>query len=542
MGELQDGRYISDEAQAILDALMADAKAQFGEDLNDDETAVIRMFYTPVAIRLAEAQSDIGLILDSAQLEYAEGRALDLLTSLIGVSRYEAERAEGHAKVYLDSRDSVDHNVPAGTVVATNAEDSVRFRTTEGRTINGPDSRVDSDTYSTTATTYEGQTSFEVDVTYRDELDVSADIRTTDGTVAADLRIRDVTNDTTVHTDSTTNTSFTTSGPTTYDVSGLSGEIQVAYQIKSNDSTVSVEMTDATLDKQAEIAADCPIVAEEGGVEGNVGQNSITVFPDGKPFPGAEVTNPQQTSGGANRENDEELRARAQDELANGARATGPAIVSNVLAIDGVTDATIFINDTEETNGRGYNLPPHSFELVATTDGTDVTHQEIAQTLMDTKAVGDVSVTGENGDTLDTTKDFVTADGEIHTDLPNGQEHPVGFSLSTKVDIYVDVDITVTDAYEGDDDIRDSIVDYIGGWTTTGAEEDGELATGDDVIHSQVERAVMDVDGVYDINHVYIDTASPPSSTSNISLAGHEQAITDARSGDQHITMTTTQK
>jgi uncharacterized phage protein gp47/JayE len=427
MGTIIDGRYVSDEEIAILDALMADAKNEFGDDLNDNQTAVIRLFYLPVARRLAEAQDNIGLVLDSSQIEHASDDALDLLTALIGVPRKEAEKATGDVDISLDSADTVDHNIPEGTEVSTNATDPIVFKTTDARTL------------------------------------------------------------------------------------------------PAGNTSVSV-----------------PIQAVEGGKKANVGQNAIVNFPSGKPFPGANVTNPSGTSGGEDREGDGDLRDRAEDELADGARATGPALVSQVLSLEGVFDVTIFINDTPSTNGRGHNLPPHSFEIVAATDGADSTFKDISQILMDTKAVGDVSVTGENGNSLDTSKSFVTADGEIQTDLPNGQTHPVGFSLSSSTYIWINADIQTTSDYKGDDAVRDSLVEYIGGVKTTGTEKDGELSVGDDVIHSHVERAIMDVDGVYDINSTYIDTSSSPSSTSNISIANHEQAVTDATSGNQHITLTTT--
>jgi uncharacterized phage protein gp47/JayE len=427
MGEIIDGRFVSDQELAILDALMEDAKNQFGEDLNDSDEAVIRLFYLPVARRFAEAQNNIGLVLDSAQIEHATGTALDFLTALIGVPREDADKATGEVEVSIDSADSVDHIVPKGTTVSTNSSDPVVFETTDSRTL------------------------------------------------------------------SAGNTSVT-----------------------------------------------APIRAVTGGSDSNVGQNTLVNFPDGVPFPGASVTNPTGTDGGSDTETDEDLRDRAQDELANGARATGPALISRTQALDGVFDVTIFINDTPEQNGRGYGLPAHSFELVLATDGEDDTLQRVAQRLIETKAVGDVSVTGNNGDQLDTSKSFVTANGEIETTLPNDQTHPVGFSLSSSVYTWVNVDIKVDDEYEGDDVVRNSIVEYIGGLKTTGLEQDGELSVSDDVIHAEVEAAVMEVDGVYDINAVTIGKDSSSTDESNISLATHEQAVTDATSGNQHISLTTT--
>ena len=428
MGELVNGRYVSDDKSAIVDAMMADAKTYFGEDLNDSDEAVIRHFYLPVATRLLEIQRNLGLILDSAQIEHASGEALDMLTALIGVPREIAERATGNIQVSLESADTVDHTIPSGTEVATNALEPVVFQTTDARTLP------------------QGNTSISV-----------------------------------------------------------------------------------------------PIKAVNGGIKANVGQNTIINFPSGTPFPGAEVTNPVGTDGGTTEETDSSLRKRAQNELSDGSRATGPALITQTRSIDGVYDVTIFINDTKNENGRGNNLPPHSFELVAATDNEDSTLKSIAQTLMDTKAVGDLSVTNENGSGLDTSKSFVTANGEIQTVLPNEQTHPVGFSVSSTIEMYVDVDVQVTSNYQGDNAIRKSIVDYLGGINPDGTDQDGELSVGNDVIHSQIESAIVNVDGVYDIQVAYIGTSSSPTGTSNLTVGDFEQAITDATPGNQHISITTTQ-
>jgi uncharacterized phage protein gp47/JayE len=427
MGEIINGRYISDTESAILDAMMTDAKDVLGDDINDDETAVIRLMYLPVARRFAEVQNNIGIVLDSSQIQHANGKALDFLTALIGVPRKSSQKATGKVQISISSADTVEHTIPKGTEVSTNSSDSIEFLTTESKTLSA------------------GSTSL----------------------------------------------------------------------------TVSVR-------------------AVEGGTDSNVGANSIVNFPSGSPFPGASVTNPNGTSDGIDREEDNSLRSRAEKELANGARASGPALVSQTSSIKGVYNVTIFINDTDASNGRGNGLPPHSFEIVAATDGGDDTHKEIAQTLMDTKAVGDISVTGQNGDILDTAKDHVTAEGEIYTNLPNDQEHPVGFSLSTTIDVYVDIDIQVTDEYRGDEYVRNEIVEYIGGTETNGSEKDGQLMVGEDVIHAKLKAAIFDVKGVYDINTVHIGKASNPTSTSNITIADFEQAIIEATSGNQHITMSTT--
>lgn len=408
MGELQDGRYQADTVESIVDSLMEDAKEQFGDDLNDNQTAMIRKFYRPVAERLFIAQRDIGLVLDSSQIDHASEEALDLLTSLIGVVREDSQPATGEVAIYIDEADTVDHGIPSGTRVATNNVDGVEFEVTEPATLEA-------------------------------------------------------------------------------------GETEVVV----------------------------PIEAIEGGANTNVGPRTIDVFSSNEPFPGANVINDHGTDGGRDSEPDDELRERAKEELADGARSTAPAIVSAMKSIDEVTNVSIFVNDTSEENGRGHGLPPHSFELILSGGDDEV----IAQRILDTKAAADICEHGVNGDSV----------GEVLAELPNGQEHPIGFSRAQQTNIYFDISLQTTEDYKGHENVRDNIVDYIGGHSTSGFDVDGDLEIGDDVIHVQIKRAIMNVDGVYDIDHVYMDRSENPTSEENIDISDNEQAYTDARDGDQHI-------
>ena len=406
---IQDGRPNPDDADDILAAMVADAKEYFGEDLKDNELGIIRTFYRPIAERLAEAQGDIGLVLDSSQIDHASGQALDLLTALIGVSRQTADHATGTVTFSRDSAASQDYTVPAGTTVQTDSNDPVQFETTEAKTL------------------AEGTTS-----------------------------------------------------------------------------------------------VDAPIEAVEGGTRGNVGANTIVVMPD--PPAGVEdVTNNVATDGGSEEETDDELRERAKSELAQGSRASAPALVNKVGQLDGVTSTSIFVNDTNNDNTGSGGLPDHSFEVVVS--GGNQT--EIAQAILDTKAAGDTAYAGAYGSAT-------SADA----DLPNGQTMTIDFSRPTEVKIYVDVDLEYTSEYEGDGAVKDRITSYIGGLLSSGNEVDG-LGVGENVLYGEVEYAIRDVTGVHDVTNLYVDTTSGGTNQSNISIADSEVALTDATDGS--ITLTTTE-
>lgn len=405
-----DGNFDPDTVEDILDAMLADAREQFGDDLNDGELSVIRAFYLPIAERLAEAQEDIGLVLSSAQIDNAEGLALDLLTALIGVRRREAQFAEGEVVFSRESAASTDYTIPTGTLVQTDHDlDPVRFETSQTAILEA-------------------------------------------------------------------------------------GETEVTV----------------------------PVVAVGGGVQSNLGTNTLVRMP--QPPSGIEtVTNETSTEGGTERENDEELRDRAKQELADGAKATAAALVAGAKSLDEVASVSIFINDrnVDETGSGG--LPDHSFELVV--EGGD--EEEIGQFILETKAAGDTSYAGAYGDP-------VTTEGT----LSNGQTFDVEFSRPVSVHIYVDVEVEITNEYEGDDAILDSIVTYIGGMLSTGNTSSGQLGVGDNVLYGEIEFAIRSVRGVYDINSLEVDVSSPPTGTSNINIEDSELATADATDGSIGITTT----
>jgi uncharacterized phage protein gp47/JayE len=401
MTSFENGIYLSDSQEQVLDAMVADAKEYFGKDLKDDQLATIRLFYAPIAIQFAEVQDDIGLVLQSAQVENAVDEQLDLLTALIGVSRDPATFASGSVTFSRDNSASVDYTIPSGTVVQTDANDATKFETTE-----------------------------------------------------------------------------------------------------------TVVLSQGTTSESA------PIESAESGVDTNAGSNTVTVL--ASPPAGIEsVTNPAEVTGGTDEETDESLRSRAQEELSTGSRASAKALIYGATALDGVKSVSIFINDTSSDNTESGGLPDHSFELVV--QGGN--QQEIAQMILDTKAVGDTSHAGANGNSVTAT-----------ADLPNGQTHDISYSVPNEIAIFVDVDLKKTDEYAGDDAIRDSIIDYIGGITTGGNEATGNLLVGEDVLYGRVEYAVRDVAGVYDINSLTVGTADNPTGTSDITISDSDVATTDGTS------------
>jgi uncharacterized phage protein gp47/JayE len=403
--KMENGRFVPDTYDEILSVLMDNAKDVFGEDLNDDDEAVIRLFYKPVARLLAENQSNLKTVLDSAQLEYAEGKALDLLTALIGVRRKSATKSVGSATFSRQTAASVDYTIPKRTKIQTDSIDPIKFETTETAIL----------------------------------------------------------------------------------------------QAGTNDVSV-------------------PIQSVTTGVNTNVGSNTLTVMTS-PPTGIEEVANPLQTDGGTDAEKDDDLRSRAKDELSDGMRATTKAIRNQLIKLNKIKSVSMFVNDTNSTDAAG--IPPQHTECVVEGESD----QKVGQTIFDTKGAGDGTHGGSHGTAV-----------TVQADIGNGQTHPVSFSRPNIVQIYVDIDISTNNLYEGNDDVRDAIVEYIGGTITSGGSDDGELRVGDDVVYAKLLSAILSVNGVDDVPNLLIGKTSSPTGTSNIEIIDTEVATADATDGSIVIT------
>jgi uncharacterized phage protein gp47/JayE len=226
------------------------------------------------------------------------------------------------------------------------------------------------------------------------------------------------------------------------------------------------------------------------------------------------VTNKHKTDGGTEEEEDDELRQRAKDELAAGSRASAPALINAMKSLDGTSSVNIFrIENDSDGSYEG-------FELIVEDGETEAIAEEILYTM----AAGDTSWGGING-----TKDSAAAE------LPNGQTETIEFSRPNSIQIYVSADLTVTDNFQGKEEVKDSIVDYIGGSFSSGNDSFG-LGAGDDVIYGEVEFAIREIEGVYDISNLEVGTSDPPSGSTNIAIADNEVASADATDGSLSFT------
>lgn len=524
-----DGRYVGDSKEEIRQDMFSTLQELNNGTLNPDNVGAIIELLDVYAEVLAIFESEMGAVLDSAHLRHAEGKALDYLVELKGVNRRPATKSNGDQKFYLDAPLGQDVLVPAGTTVKTASDVPTRFETVGKVTLQGPNNNTDSTTYSTTNTTYTTQTSFTIDVSNRDNVDLSVDFRTTDGTVTSSVEIVDSTNATQVSSGSTTSTTFVTDGPTSYDVSGMDGDVTFDYNLKTSDGTVGVELTNATADADGEVEKIAPVQAVEAGSDGNVGASNVVEWVSSRPHTDLKTTNPSAIDGGRDREDDEELRDRAQNAVDDDAKATLPALLQGLRELKNLESATIYYNDTDTDGGAGYGLPRQTIEPLLVYNDDD--WQPVWDVLAETKAACEPTVAGYNG-----SKKSGTAK------LDNGQDISINISEPVELTIYVDIDIDyIADNFEGTKVIKDNIVDYIGGYLSNGEYENSGLGTGSDVIYNDLKYQVMEVDGVYDINSLTVGTSDNPTGTTNVTVADNEVSTSDARPTTATIDVTTTE-
>jgi len=566
---VENGRPNPQSTEEILDEMMLNAEEAFGKEFSAEEALALRSFYRPAAEYFAGQQDDLAEVLDSAQIDYAEGQALDLLAQLIGVRRKEARGASTRLQFQHDTPVSRDYSIPQGTGAQTDSAATVVFETDSATSLELFDDFEDNSLSNYTgdtgiasvqsSTVYEGSYALELSAStgtvidtgptaaygsrlhcrvnlpagteagflfgasdtdnyYSAVLDeaggnIRLDVReggstSTIGSVSQGLPAGEFLH---LRVDWKPDGEFTI---TVFDAAGSElasadfSETEPTFEsggfgFQSYDANASKYFDNATTSR---VAVDA--TATTTGSETNVSTGYVDIMSSS--VSGVdEVTNIIPGTGGRDREEDDDYRERAKSELAEGLRATLPALINRIWGLPGTRTVSVIDNDTNSTDGDG--RPGHSFEVVVDADSD--TYDEVAETIVDTKAVGDTSVGGYAGTAVTRT-----------VELSNEQTKDITFSTATEVTIYVDVTLDKTAEYGGDDQVKDNIVQYVGGVLLSGDAVSGELGVGDDVIYNKILGAVMDVAGVYDVTTLEVGTSSDPTGTSSLSISNTEMA------------------
>lgn len=186
------------------------------------------------------------------------------------------------------------------------------------------------------------------------------------------------------------------------------------------------------------------------------------------------VTNRDYTEGGMNVETDEEFRLRYKKSYSRVGGSTVPAMTAALLDINEVVDCEVRENVTMYTID---GIPPKSVACYV----FGGSNEEIAKTIYDNKPAG------------------IEAYGKTYRRIEDkkGIKHMIGFTRAKEIKIKVDITLTKSEDYPGDDVIKRAVLGYIGGVDDDNVEYAG-LKLGEDVIYNKLIAKILCPGGVSD--------------------------------------------
>lgn len=262
----------------------------------------------------------------------------------------------------------------------------------------------------------------------------------------------------------------------------------------------TIESKPIETDGKVEIQAECLTP----GSAGNVPPETITRVKN--PIAGVNtVTNSSLFLKGLDQETDLGLRERYRRSVAKGGASTIDAMIAALLDVEGVLDAIVIENDTENIDAQG--RPPHSLEAIVL-GGDDA---NIARAIYDSKA-GGIQPHGSES--------FIVKD---IAEMP----HTIRFNRATEIGIYITVQVTANGYFpvDGLTRVRDEIIGYIGGIDSKGLYNRG-LLIGKTVIYMKIPDLVFNVPGVENIA-LKIGITPDPNGMADIPVQYNQKAFTD---------------
>lgn len=196
-------------------------------------------------------------------------------------------------------------------------------------------------------------------------------------------------------------------------------------------------------------------------------------------------------------ETDAALRVRREDELAAAGTSPVDAIRAALLDVLNVTTVSLFVNNTDVTDGDG--VPPHAVEALVQ-GGTD---QAIFDALLTNVAAGIAT----HGTTSGTATDS------------EGNSHAMKFTRPTEKEVYIDITLTYDATLypaDGDTQVKSAV-----------ATQGNKSAPGKDVVSSAVKAWAFGVAGVLDVSLAEIGLTTSPSSEATIAIAPRDIAKYD---------------
>lgn len=245
------------------------------------------------------------------------------------------------------------------------------------------------------------------------------------------------------------------------------------------------------------------------GEETNLAAGEISRTDD--PIAGiGEVTNPTATGDpdqgyqiGRDRETDPELRLRYQNELGADGYATVDNIRASVLNADERIEAA-FVDEVHDTTNNEYGV-------TVTVSASQVSDTIVAEAIFDAVAAG-----------LDT-----YGSTTVQLDY-EGDTFDVSFDRATQTAIVIEADVQTNDNFtvEAESQLKDELVEYVGGTDTEGELLRG-LSVGEDVVWTQVVKRVVGATGVEDAT-VKMAISGNTLDQDNVAIGSSEVALLDA--------------
>lgn len=451
----------------IVEDIQQSLRDNVNPNLDLSSTSVIGEINSIQAAAIALLYAQLQAVYDAGNRDKAEGKNLDDLAALIGVSRIQASPSTGRVVI----GGSVGITVPRNTVFGDANSDNDYYLISDRQLL--PSACVYCEVFISEVLP---STAYAINVngttytyTSTSSPSVASIIQGLEGVLTA-------------------------SSDTTF---AVTNKANTSLEIYSSDyNTYTLQVLPSTLIAFDTVKVVGEIVSQELGVA-SVPTGSIREIRT--PVLGLRsVTNPSATQAGRGVETDEQLRIRMSESVQIAGKATAPAIEAALKNIEGVTLAKVFENISiySDVSGR----PAKSFEAVVL-GGTE---SDVANTIWDTKPAGI--------ETYGNTTSIVTDAG--------GNPQAVKFSRPVNQYIHAIVTYTLYDEEsfpaDGESTIKQAIATY-----------GNSLGVGVDVIAKRFYGGVYSsVAGIEDLNITFGLTEEPdqtPSSYTTIIPIGEVQ-------------------
>lgn len=308
-----------------------------------------------------------------------------------------------------------------------------------------------------------------------------------------------------------------TTGVVTID--GVQGTEVAAGKLVQNPTTGDTFVLVETVTIPPSGSIDVQVRAEEAGaLVAKAGEVSEVVTPVGG-WQG--VTNAADFVTGSDVEGDTELRLRRESSLPIIGAATDVALAARLVdQVDSVQAAVVVSNRSLVVDGDG--RPPKSFEAVIWPD-SGVDEGAVTNVVFENMPAG-IETAGV---------ELFTVEDEF------GQLHSVRWSYATRLELFVEVDITTTAGFpsDGADQVAAAILAVGEGVEESDTLSPQQLAlrqvvgdglgVGEDVLILRLVCAAATVPGVKGVV-VRVEDINPPANTADIAVAATEIAVLDS--------------